>query len=209
MPWIKVKQIPPETAATEHKADRREQKAKKRFGAGREMSAFEMLFSHRPESLAPFKEWENQIRSGASELSMVQREMIATVVSRSNGCIFCTIAHGRYVKKLTRDPALYEDLVRDFRNAKLAPADRVMLEFASKLSQKPGDMTPDDVRKLREYDFSDGAITDIVLNVSLMSAVNRMFKGLGEDISPKKLAEAARLEMPIPAHYTENDHSGD
>ena len=106
------------------------------------------------------------------------------------------------VRKLTKNEKLYEDLVRDYRGADLEPADRAMLNYAEKLARSPGEMVPEDVQQLKDQGFSDSAISDIALQVSLFSVTNRMVDGLGGDVSSEIIEEASRLGMEIPDHMT-------
>ena len=101
---------------------------------------------------------------------------------------------------MTKDQQLYEDIVRDYTQADLTPVDRAMLDYAAKLTRSPGEMVPADVETLRSHGFSDSAIGDIALTVSLFSVYNRMVDGLGGDVPAEFVEEAERLGMTIPDH---------
>ncbi|MCG8604308.1 peroxidase-related enzyme [bacterium] len=160
------------------------------------LTVMDAVFCHRSTALRSFKEWEKVVRFGDSSLSRIQREMIATVVSAINGCIFCTVAHSKYLRKLTKDKQLCKDLVGGYQSARLDEADRAMVDYAVKLGKAPGECGQQDILTLRANGFSDAAITDIALNVSLMSAINRMLVGLGMEVSRYHINEAKRLGMP-------------
>jgi ribosomal protein S18 acetylase RimI-like enzyme len=83
---------------------------------------------------------------------------------------------------LTRDAALVEQLIRDFRQARLDAADRAMLEYAVKLTQEPWNMVERDVEVLREAGFSDEAILDINQVTGYYAFVNRLADGLGVEL---------------------------
>lgn len=70
-------------------------------------------------------------------------------------------------------------MLEDFDSVTFDEKDRRMLEFAIKLTEKPNEMREADVRKLREMDFSDSEILDIVLVVGYFNMVNRIASGLG------------------------------
>ncbi len=59
-----------------------------------------------------------------------------------------------------------------------------MLDFATKLTLTPSEMTEDDVRRLREAGFDDVAIHDVVQVTSLFNYYNRLADGLGIDPEP-------------------------
>ncbi len=90
--------------------------------------------------------------------------------------------------------------MRDYTKAEVSSADKAMLDYAVKLTRTPGEMVPEDVQNLREEGFSDGAIGDIALTVSLFSVYNRMVDGLGGDVPKGHVEEAERLGMKIPEH---------
>jgi uncharacterized peroxidase-related enzyme len=114
--------------------------------------------------------------------------------------------HGRAVRNLTKDEALYETLVTDYTKAPVSPADRAMLDYSAKLTLTPGKMDPHDVEALRDHEFSDSAIGDIAMHVSFFSVMNRMVDGLGGDVSDETIQEAERLGMTIPDHLRDQNH---
>jgi len=70
-------------------------------------------------------------------------------------------------------------LEKDYCGAALAPADRQMLDYAAKLTTRPGAMVEADVAQLRASGFSDRAILDIAQLVAYYAYVNRIADGLG------------------------------
>lgn len=76
-------------------------------------------------------------------------------------------------------------LQANFRKAPLAPPDRVMLEFAEKLTRTPSSMSRDDVEKLRQSGFGDEAILEIVQITGYFNYINRVADGLGIDPEPE------------------------
>ena len=90
--------------------------------------------------------------------------------------------HGAGLRRLTRDAALVEQLTKDYRQAELSKADRVMLEYAAKLTQEPWNMVERDVIALREVGFSDEAILDVNQVTSYYAFVNRLADGLGVEL---------------------------
>jgi len=80
-----------------------------------------------------------------------------------------------------------EQLVEDWRQAKLSTADRAMLEYVEKLTLRPWDMVEEDVIALREASFSDAAILDINQVTAYYAYVNRLADGLGVELeSPRQ-----------------------
>jgi uncharacterized peroxidase-related enzyme len=72
----------------------------------------------------------------------------------------------------------------DWRSAELSPADRVMLEFAEKLTGNPGAMTAQDAQALRDAGFDERGMLDIVLVTAFFNYVNRVADALGIPLEP-------------------------
>ena len=90
--------------------------------------------------------------------------------------------HGAGLRKLTKNEKLVEQLTTDFRRAELGEADRVMLEYAVKLTQEPSSVTETDIITLRESGFIDTAILDINQVTGYYAFVNRLADGLGVEL---------------------------
>jgi uncharacterized peroxidase-related enzyme len=66
----------------------------------------------------------------------------------------------------------------------LEPADRVMLEFAEKLTRTPAEMKKEDIERLKEHGFSEEAVVDIVLITCMFNFMDRLADGLGVELDP-------------------------
>ena len=64
----------------------------------------------------------------------------------------------------------------------LEAADRAMLDYVVKLTQRPGDICRDDVDRLRTHNFNDRAIHDICAVTAYYAFVNRIADGLGVEL---------------------------
>ena len=78
--------------------------------------------------------------------------------------------------------ALIADLSSDYRAAELATADRAMLDYVVKLTERPSQVDAADVQALREVDFDDRAIHDICAIAAYFAFVNRLADGLGVEL---------------------------
>jgi len=90
--------------------------------------------------------------------------------------------HGAGLRKLTKDTSLVKQLITDFRQARISDAERLMLEYAAKLTREPWSITEIDITALRETGFSDEAILDINQVVGYYAFVNRLADGLGVEL---------------------------
>ena len=141
-------------------------------------------YSFNEEKLKPFMAMYDELMLGESELSKLEREMIAVAVSSVNHCFYCLAAHGSAVRRISKDPALGELMVMNYRIAALKPRQRAMLDFAVKLTEKPHEIMEGDREKLRNQGFCDEAIWDISAVAAFFNMSNRMASGV--DMQPNK-----------------------
>jgi uncharacterized peroxidase-related enzyme len=115
-------------------------------------------------------------------LTKLEREMIAVVVSSANRCYYCLVAHGQAVRELSNDPQLGEMMVMNYRVAELDDRTQKMLDFVWKLTELPHKISDDDRQNLRGVGFSEQDIFDICETAAFFNYTNRMAHGL--DIMP-------------------------
>ena len=72
-------------------------------------------------------------------------------------------------------------LMDDYRKAPLEPEMKQLLSFAEKVARDAGEMTPDDIAKLRSAGFSDRALLDAAHVAGFFSYMNRVVQALGAD----------------------------
>jgi uncharacterized peroxidase-related enzyme len=136
-----------------------------------------------PEAMAAFHELQRTLRYGPSDLTRLDREMIATYVSA--------------VKSLARQTGLADRLMLgDMIGAHLDARERTMLDYARKLALHPYSVTPMDITDLRAVGFSDDGIVDIALHTALFAAFTRIADGLGGSLPAVLLEDAERLRLP-------------
>ncbi len=133
-----------------------------------------MAYAFSSVKLQAFADMYNDLMLGDSNLSRLEREMIAVAVSNVNQCFYCLAAHGAAVRQLSGEPALGEKMVMNFRAADLDAKQTAMLEFADKLTRTPHAMTGTDRETLRRAGFTDRDIWDISAVASFFNMSNRM-----------------------------------
>ena len=112
-------------------------------------------------------------------LTAAQAELIALVVSATNGCGYCVAHHGPHLAKVLGDPALARAVALDYREANLAARDRVLLDWAVALTCEPAERKLEDVERVREYGFDDAAIVKATEIAAWYNLVNRIVSALG------------------------------
>lgn len=114
-------------------------------------------------------------------LTPAQFELIALVVSATNGCGYCVAHHGPKLAALAGEE-LARSVARDYREANLAARDRVLLDMAVALTCEPAERRIADLERVREYGFGDEAIVKAVEIAAWYSFVNRVVLGLGVEL---------------------------
>ena len=135
--------------------------------------------SLRPESIVKHIDLYLEIMFTKSELSRAEREMMAVVVSKANGCEYCQIHHGEALKFYWKDNEKLALLRKDYKQAGLTYKELQLCEFAESLTLHPWLSEKNDpTKKLREAGLSDSAILDASLVVSYFNFVNRIVLSL-------------------------------
>jgi uncharacterized peroxidase-related enzyme len=120
------------------------------------------LLAIEPDHFTGWWRYFDELMRGPSGLSKTQREMIAVVVSAEARCPYCQAAHAAALRLRTKDPALADRLAVNYRHVELPRQDRVMLDFAVKLTHTPEACEEADVARLRQAGFSDADVLHIV-----------------------------------------------
>ena len=146
-------------------------------------------YSFDAAKLRAFVNFYNDLMLADSELTKLEREMIAVVVSSANRCFYCLTAHGAAVREMSGDPQLGELLVMNWRVARLPKRQRAMLEFAHKLTVAPAEVGDEDRDALRRAGLSERAIWDVASVAGFFNYTNR-------------IAQATDM-MPNPAYHAQ------
>jgi len=85
---------------------------------------------------------------------------------------------------LTKDDALVQQLIDDYRQAGISDRDRAMLDYVVKLTLEPWNVQQADVEHLRQAGFTDREILDINQITGYYAYVNRLADGLGVELEP-------------------------
>ncbi len=115
-------------------------------------------------------------------LTHAQAQLIAVVVSATNGCGYCVAHHGPALARALGDEPLARAVARDYREANLAARDRVLLDYAVALTCEPSERTAADVERVREYGIEDAAILKATAIAAYYGFINRMVSALGVDL---------------------------
>ncbi|MFC7081717.1 peroxidase-related enzyme [Halorussus caseinilyticus] len=130
-------------------------------------------FGYKPSHFRPFFQYHDALVED-TPLDREEVEMIVVTVSGVNDCLYCVVAHGALCRFYSERPKLADQLATNHRAADLSERRRAMLDFAVKLTEKPGRVTDDDLAALRDAGLSDEEIWDVGSVTAFFNLSNRM-----------------------------------
>jgi len=139
---------------------------------------------HDPRGLDAMHALYRTLMDDPAPLTRAQAELIAVVVSATNGCGYCVAHHGPKLAAALGDAALARAVARDYREANLKAADRVLLDCAVALTCEPAERKLEDIERLREYGFDDAAIVKATEIAAYYNLSNRLACALGVPLEP-------------------------
>jgi len=138
------------------------------------------VFSLRPAKLRTFiAKYNEMMLSDDSDVSRLEREMIAVVVSCVNRCVYCITSHSQAVREFSGDPVLGDILMVNYREANLTPRQRAILDHAWKMTSSPGETGVADRQALTDAGLTPEEIFDVNDVIAYFNYTNRMTHGLG------------------------------
>jgi uncharacterized peroxidase-related enzyme len=112
-------------------------------------------------------------------LPRIIKEQLALLVSGVNLSNYCLAAHLEILGRLGIDKQTSRKLALNYETAPVEPKVMALFRYADKLSRRPADIVQADIDQLREHGWSDDAILDANLVVSLYACANRFSAGMG------------------------------
>jgi len=138
------------------------------------------VFSLRPAKLRTFiAKYNEMMLSDDSDVTRLEREMIAVVVSCVNRCVYCITSHSQAVREFSGDPVLGDILMVNYCEANLTPRQRAILDHAWKMTSAPGETGAADRQRLTDAGLSPEEIFDVNDVIAYFNYTNRMTHGLG------------------------------
>ena len=107
-------------------------------------------------------------------LTKGEREMIVTVTSAANKCLYCVVAHGAILRIYEKKPLLADQVAVNYRKADITPRQRAMLDFAMKVCLQSDQIEEADFQALQPHGFDDEDAWDIAAITAFFGLSNRM-----------------------------------
>jgi len=135
------------------------------------------------------------IKEGA--LTRRQKEYIFLACSADSLSTYCVTAHCEIVRVLGIEGPEPEQIALDHTLTSIPIAEKVLLDFAVKLNNRPREVSRLDIDALREHGFDDGHILETVIMVGLTKFANFVAFGLGTvpDFDSSKIARQLGLDQ--------------
>ncbi|GAB2827655.1 peroxidase-related enzyme [Comamonas piscis] len=134
-----------------------------------------LAFARRPAEWRAFFAYHDALMEREeSSLSKAEREMIVTVTSAHNECLYCVVAHGALVRIYDKAPMLADQLAVNYRKANISARQRAMLDFAMKVCTRSQEVDDADFEALHAHGFDDEDIWDIAAITAFFGLSNRM-----------------------------------
>jgi uncharacterized peroxidase-related enzyme len=137
-----------------------------------------LALAHRPDEFRAFFTYRSAVMDREEGLSAIEREMIVVATSAIANCTYCVASHGAMLRVRSGDPVLADKIAIDYRHAPLNSRQRVMLDYAVKLSAHPQNVSDVDRAELLGAGFSDEEIWDISSVVAFYALSNRLVHAL-------------------------------
>src|SRR3954464_11870611 len=107
-----------------------------------------ITLAHRPDEFRAFFAYHDALLLKEGGLTKAEREMIIVATSAANQCQYCVIAHGAILRVYAKNPLLADQIAVNYRKADLEPRQRVMLDFAMKVSRSAEEVSEGDFAAL-------------------------------------------------------------
>lgn len=136
------------------------------------------LLEYRQDSAQPIRELTQFLLRGPSTLSEGERELIATVVSHSNECRFCSTAHTAAADLLLGEQDTVEKIKQDIETAPVSEKMKALLTIAKQVQKSGKHVKQSSIDRAKEAGATDIEIHDTVLIAALFCLYNRYVDGL-------------------------------
>ncbi len=131
-------------------------------------------YAFRPERLSAWFSHYRMLHEPTEGLGAADREMIAVVVSATNGCLYCLVAHGAALREELGDPVLGERISYDWRRAGLDARARAICAYAERLTREPQAVGEEDLAQLLAVGLSPAEAWDVIEITAMYNFTNRL-----------------------------------
>lgn len=143
------------------------------------LAAIHKIHSLNPMAMVAHMDLYMNLMYGKSPIKRLHREMIGTIVSVANNCVYCQKHHAEAMNHYWKDDARIQLFLDDHHSARLTERELKLCDFAIHHTKSPGVDKKQDIDQLKDMGLDDRAILDICMIISYFNFVNRIVTGLG------------------------------
>ncbi|KAA1172455.1 peroxidase-related enzyme [Marinobacter salinexigens] len=133
-----------------------------------------LMLAHRPDEFRAFFEYHDALMEKPGNLTKAEREMIVVATSSINQCQYCVIAHGAILRVRAKNPLIADQIATNYRKAEITERQRVMIDFAMRVSRQAELVGEDDFNLLKNHGFEEEDIWDIAAISAFFGMSNRL-----------------------------------
>ncbi|MDN5505383.1 MAG: peroxidase-related enzyme [Comamonas sp.] len=143
---------------------------------------FYLVLARQPQVLLERSQAFNAIMYAPGGLSRAEREVAATAVSRSNGCVYCASVHAQRFEQLAKRNDVMAQLFDEPDTAGTNARERAIIQASLALTRTPGGFGKQNLQPLRDAGLSDLEILDMLHSAALFGWANRLMLNLGVEL---------------------------
>lgn len=136
------------------------------------------LLEYRKDAAQSLRELTQLLLRGPSTLSEAERELIATIVSHRNECVYCATSHTAAANAYLGETETVELMKKDINAAPLSDKMKALLFIASQVQESGKAVTQEAVDKAKAAGATEMELHDTVMIAALFCFYNRYVDGL-------------------------------
>jgi len=136
------------------------------------------LLEYRQDTAAPLREVTQILLRGPSTLTEAERELIATIVSHRNECVYCATSHTAAANAFLGEDKTAELMKKDIAAAPLSDKMKALLTIASQVQQSGKAVTQQAINDAKAAGATEMELHDTVMIAALFCFYNRYVDGL-------------------------------
>ncbi|XP_068746229.1 uncharacterized protein [Montipora capricornis] len=133
---------------------------------------FKML-AHRPGEFQAFAMYYDALMLREGNLTKAEKEMIVVATSAANNCTFCVVAHGAFLRIMSKNPLLGDQVATNWQCADLSERERAIVEFAMRVCRSET-VKDEHLTDLQKHGLDSEDAWDIGAIAGLFALANRM-----------------------------------
>ena len=133
-----------------------------------------LALAYKPEEFRAFFAYHDALMDRESNITKGEKEMIVVATSGLNHCIYCVVAHGAILRIREKNPQISEQLSTNHRKAGITEKQRLMLDYAVKVSRDSHNISAADHQILLDAGFSHDDVWEIGAIAAFFAMSNRL-----------------------------------